>query len=63
MASRYEAECREWQEIAQEIAQEHGAAVAYDVSDEQRRRMALRGERPMTFEEIVAEASAASVTE
>lgn len=58
MASRYAAECAEWQQIARELAEHDGAVVAFDVSEEQRRRMALRGERPMTHDEILAEAAA-----
>ena len=58
--SKYAAECAEWQQIAQELAQKHGVVVAGDVSDEQRRRMALRGERLMTYDEILVEACASS---
>lgn len=58
--SKYAAECAEWQQIAQELAQKYGVVVAGDVSDEQRRRMMLRGEQPMTCDEILAEAHASN---
>lgn len=46
--SRWERECQEWQAIKDELLREHGANLtAYDVSQEQQRRMRARGESPM----------------
>lgn len=55
---KYVAECSEWRRIAEELTQRNSMVTAFDVSEEQRRRMALRGERPMTHDEILAEAAA-----
>jgi hypothetical protein len=50
------AECREWQAIGNELAARAPDGVsAYQVSLEQRKRMLARGERPMTYEEILSE--------
>ncbi len=45
--ARWEAESREWQAIKDELLERGDAPSAFDVSDEQRRRMQARGERPM----------------
>ena len=50
---RYVAECAEWQEIAADMIAKGQSPSAYDVSEEQRSRMAARGENPMTYEEII----------
>lgn len=50
---RHEREHAEWCAIASEMLAEGKAPSAFDVSEEQRRRMAERGERPMTYDEIV----------
>ena len=56
-AERWAAQDTEWREIRDEmIAARPGQPVtAYQVSLEQRKRMLARGERPVTYEEIVAE--------
>ena len=59
---RYKKEAREWDQIAQELGRA-GTVTAFDVSEEQRRRMAARGERPMTYDEVLAEAALAPATE
>jgi hypothetical protein len=58
----WKAECDEWQAIARETqgdvttAQSRKYRTAHDVSFEQRKRMLARGQHPMTYEEIIAEA-------
>lgn len=54
---QYSKEATEWQQIGQEMTRSRAFVSAFEISEEQRRRMALRGERPMTLEEILAEAS------
>jgi hypothetical protein len=49
------AECAEWEAIKGELLEERDSITAYDVSIEQRKRMWARGQRPMTYEEILAE--------
>ena len=50
----------EWRVIGNEMAAaaNGGAVSAYQVSLEQRKRMLARGERPMTYEEILADLEA-----
>ena len=57
----YTKEHEEWTKIAEELARA-GSVTAFDVSEEQRKRMAARGEKPMTYDEILAE-MATSATE
>ena len=54
---RWAAQDAEWRAIRDElIEQRPGQPVtAYQVSLEQRKRMLARGERPVTYEEILAE--------
>lgn len=49
-------ECDEWQAIKDEMIVQGLRPTAFDVSEEQRRRMAKRGVRPLTTEEILAAA-------
>lgn len=51
-------ECNEWQAIKNEMLDAGGSPSAFDVSEEQRRRMTERGERALTLDEIYAQASA-----
>lgn len=53
--ARYAAQCAEWRQIAQELTQRDNTTVAFDVSEEQRRRMAARGESEVTLDELIAE--------
>lgn len=48
-------ECTEWAGIRDEMAISGKAPTPFEVSLEQRKRMAIRGEHPMTYEEIIAE--------
>lgn len=52
----------EWRTIRDELidARPGEGVTAYQVSFEQRKRMLARGERPVTYEEIVAEYEAAA---
>jgi len=52
---KYVKEAEEWQQIARELGAKNSTVTAFDVSDEQRKRMATRGERPMTYEETLAD--------
>lgn len=59
LMKKYEAQCREWDEIRDQLidARRNGEAVtAFQVTTEQRKRMLARGERMVTYEELVAEA-------
>ena len=47
----WKAECEEWREINKEKE----GATAFDVSLEQRKRMLAQGQRPATYDEIIAE--------
>ena len=47
-------ECTEWQAISDEMVTSGAQPSAFDVTTEQRRRMAERGERPLTLAEIEA---------
>ncbi len=55
--SSWAVECAEWQDLGDEMNKGGRFATAIEVTMEQRRRMASRGERPMTYEEIVSEES------
>lgn len=46
-------ECKEWQSISEEMVASGTPPSAFDVTQEQRRRMSERGERPLTYEEIL----------
>ena len=46
---------KEWQDIADEMIAIGIPATAYKISLEQRKRMLTRGERPMTYEEILVD--------
>ncbi len=63
--TRWEREFEEWQGIKNEliVTSHSGMVSAYDVSEEQRKRMALRGEQPMTLEEIQAELATLPVSD
>src|ERR1700678_1329665 len=64
----WKAECDEWQAIAKEGVEVHVSLgimkirskyqTAFEVSLEQRKRMLARGQRPMTYYEIVSETNA-----
>lgn len=51
-------ECEEWQRIGNEMMDASGGqpVTAFEVSQEQERRMSLRGVRPLTYDEILQEA-------
>jgi hypothetical protein len=51
LSSRYLKEANEWQQVAQEMLGRGSAVTAFEVSEELRRRMAARGETPITYEE------------
>jgi hypothetical protein len=51
---KYADECREWNEIAEELEKKGHCPSAFDVSEEQRRRMFARDQRPVTYEELIA---------
>jgi hypothetical protein len=51
---KYADECREWNEIADEMESSGRHPSAYDISAEQRRRMFARDQRPITYEELIA---------
>jgi hypothetical protein len=51
---KYADECREWNEIAEELERAGRHPSAFDISEEQRRRMLARDERPITYEELIA---------
>lgn len=56
----YVEECDEWQAIKHELLAASGdkSVTAFDVTQEQERRMAARGERMLTLEEAIASAQA-----
>lgn len=50
---RWKRECDEWSEISKELQERaDGPVTAYDVSEEQRLRMAQRGEKPLEMARI-----------
>lgn len=49
----YAEEQAEWTSIGNELIATRGSVTAYDVSHEQRQRMKARGQRPLTFSEIL----------
>ena len=55
------AQCKEWDEIKDEMIAKGSPPSAYDVSQEQRRRMAARGEKPMEYEDILDELRSSGV--
>jgi hypothetical protein len=54
-------ECKEWQAIADAALRGDQPVTAFDVTQEQYRRMAARGERASTYAEILADAKKAYV--
>ncbi len=56
IAARWKREYEEWQKIRDELAQAAAArgerVTAYDVTEEQRRRMKARGEEPLSAAEL-----------
>lgn len=56
-ALSWQRECEEWARIGNELqAARPGVPItAYQISLEQRKRMLARGDRPMTYDEIIAE--------
>ena len=63
MMERWAKQDAEWRAIRDEMiaARPDDGVTAYQVSLEQRKRMLARGERPMTLEEILAEAQESSL--
>ena len=55
MSDRYRREWDEWHAIQAEMRADGADPSPYDVTREWRKRMLARGERPMTYEEIVAD--------
>lgn len=55
---RWERECHEWQAIKDELLGARMDVTAHDVSAEQLRRMRARGEQPITYQAMRAEAGA-----
>jgi hypothetical protein len=49
---RWKRECAEWAAVAKDMCERDPSTSAYDVSEEQRKRMAQRGEKPLEMARI-----------
>lgn len=58
--SKYAEQCAEWQAIGAELIEQAGGGgvSAFQVTEEQRRRLYARDDRMMTYDEIVRELTA-----
>jgi hypothetical protein len=54
LIERWQRECDDWRAIRDELAAGGVATTAFEVSEEQRKRAAARGEPLLTHEEIAA---------
>lgn len=53
----WEKQCDEWQAIGDEMLAAGKTPVMHDITSEQHKRMRERGERPLTYGEILEELS------